>query len=226
MEQALKKAIATIEKARGLKPGTLPVPFTIVEVTDPSGLFPSAGYLETVTDFIASMGKVVVMYAAYALRDMVRRFAASTSANPANLFFRLAREMNPAISQASRNIARSLLQDEHRLPIYKDVFAVEPVALGFRAAVAFSRPYDRALEGMIVPSNNADAATCVHGIGYGYLNGALAAGGFFDPSSDQGLSFRATTKGESNILTFGSYRATMASSHRPARRGIWPSLSP
>lgn len=187
MDQALKSAIARIERARRLRPGTFPVSFTFVEVSDASAPFPSAGHLEAATDYIASEAKVAVMYSAYALRDMVRRFATSTSANPANLFARLARDMDPAIGQASANIARSLLLDEHRMPSYKDVFTVTPAALGLRAAVAFAPPFDRALEGMIVPSNNASAATCVHGIGYGFLNGALAEGGFFDPSSDQGL---------------------------------------
>ncbi|MFZ0708462.1 MAG: hypothetical protein WAM53_00330 [Terrimicrobiaceae bacterium] len=187
MEQALKNAIARLERARRLTPGTFPVRFTFVEVSDASGAFPSAGYLETVTDYIASEAKVAVMYSAYALRDMVARFAASTGANAANLFVRLARQMDPAIGKASKNIARSLLLDEHRLPLYKDVFALKPAASGLRVAVTFSPPFDRALERMIVPSNNADAATCVHGVGYGYLNGALAEGGFFDLSSDQGL---------------------------------------
>jgi hypothetical protein len=40
---------------------------------------------------------------------------------------------------------------------------------------------------MIVPSHNGPAATCIHGVGYGYLNGALAAGGFFEPLKRQGL---------------------------------------
>ena len=140
MEQALKNAIARLERARRLTPGTFPVRFTFVEVSDASGAFPSAGYLETVTDYIASEAKVAVMYSAYALRDMVARFAASTGANAANLFVRLARQMDPAIGKASKNIARSLLLDEHRLPLYKDVFALKPAASGLRVAVTFFSP--------------------------------------------------------------------------------------
>jgi|GEM_PF-2080524 len=181
MEQALKKAIANLEKARKLKPGTFPVRFTLVDVTNASGSFPSAGHLETETDYIASEAKVAVMYTAYALRDMVQRFAAATGANLANLFAQLASQMDSSIIKASKNIALSLLMDVHRVPSYRSVFAVKPTT------VDFTPGFNKALEGMIVPSNNADAATCVHGVGYGYLNGALAAGGFFDPSTDQGL---------------------------------------
>lgn len=187
MEGALKSAIAKFEKDRKLKPGTFPVRFTFVEITDPSGSFPPAGYLETKTDYIASEAKVVVMYSAYALRDMVRRFAASPGANSANLFTRLAKEMDPSIIKASKNIARSLLMDDHRVPSYRNVFAMQPTTWGLRVTVAFTPGFNSALEGMIVPSNNVHAGTCVRGVGYGYLNGALAEGGFFNPSSDQGL---------------------------------------
>jgi hypothetical protein len=187
MEGALKSAIAKLEKDRKLKPGTFPVRFTFVEITDPSGSFPSAGFLETKTDYIASEAKVAVMYSAYALRDMVERFAASTGANSANLFVRLAKEMDPSIIKASKNIARSLLMDVHRVPSYRNVFAMQPATWGVGVTVAFTPGFNSALEGMIVPSNNVHAGTCVRGVGYGYLNGALAEGDFFNPSNDQGL---------------------------------------
>jgi hypothetical protein len=186
LEQALKSAIAKQEKDRKLKPGSFPVRFTLVDVTNSAGTFPSAGHLETVTDYIASEAKVAVMYSAYALRDMVRRFAAAVGANPANLFAELKRRMNPSIAAASPIIGRSLLFDEYRVPSYAHVFAVQPETLG-RATVAFAAGFERALEGMIVPSNNADAGICVRGVGYGYLNGALAAAGVFEPSKEQGL---------------------------------------
>lgn len=187
MAHALRHAIAAFEKDRKLAPGTFPVRITVVDVTNASGPLPSAGHLDTETDYIASEAKVAVMYAAYALRDMVRRFAATTGANPANLFAWLTTRMDPSIAKASDNIARSLLMDAHRVPSYRNVFEPKPASLGLRATVAFSPAFDRALEGMIVPSNNAHAAACVHGVGYGYLNGALAAGGFFDPATNQGL---------------------------------------
>jgi hypothetical protein len=182
MQKGLDDAIAAVEKARKLRPGTFPVRFTVAEITNATGSFPSAGYLETETDYIASEAKVSVMYAAYALRDMVRRFAAAKGAWTAgDLFVKLAREMNPSIVTAARNIARSLLRDEHRVPSYQNVFATAQA--GWNLRVSFSPAFDKALEQMIVPSNNVAAGTCVRGIGYGYLNGSLEAGGFFDPAS-------------------------------------------
>jgi hypothetical protein len=189
MQGALENAIAAAEKAVKLKPGTFPVRFTLAEVTDASGSFPAAGFpgfLETDTDYIASEAKVAVMYAAYALRDMVRRFAAVTGAwSPGDLFAKLARQMNPSIAGASKNIARSLLREEHRVPSYGNAFTA--TSANFKLSVSFSPGFGKALEGMIVPSNNIDASTCVHGVGYGYLNGSLAAGGFFDASIGRGL---------------------------------------
>ena len=187
LEGALKNVIDKWERDHKFKPNTFPVRFTFVDLTNTSGSFPSGGYLETVTDYIASEAKVPVMYSAYVLRDMVQRFAAATGANPANLFPRLAAQMDPSIIKASRNIALSLLMDVHRVPSYKDVFALTPITLAHRVGVNFTPGFSKALEGMIVPSNNNDAGTCVRGIGYGYLNGALAAGGFFDASTSQGL---------------------------------------
>lgn len=187
MQMALTNAVNKLEKARKLKLGTFPVRFTLVDVTNGSGSFPSAGYFETVVDYNASEAKVAVMYSAYALRDMVRRFAAATGANSGNLFVQLAKQMDPAIIKASPKIALSLLMDGHRVPSYKDVFALTPSTWGHRVTASFSPVFDQALEGMMVPSNNVKAGTCIRGIGYGYLNGALAAGGFFDPSIDRGL---------------------------------------
>lgn len=188
METALWKAIEKTEKDRKLAPGTFPIPFTIVDVTSGSGSFPSAGYLETVTDYIASEAKVSVMYSAYALRDMVRRLAASSVANMVNLPTRLIKDMNPAIINAFNKIKPSFIMDVHRVPSYPNVFVIKPAEEGgLHVTVDFTPAFDKALERMIVPSDNAAAAICVHGVGYGYLNGALAAGGFFDPSSAQGL---------------------------------------
>lgn len=187
MQLALRNAIAELEKYHGFAPGTFPVRFSIADVTDPSGSFPSAGYLENVTDYTASEAKVAVMYSAYALRDMVRRFAVSNGANAGTLFALLSRRMDPLIIKASRNVARAPIGDIYRVPTYREVFEVMPVSSGYGVDVAFTPGFSSALEAMIVPSDNAAAAACIHGVGYGYLNGALSAGGFFDPVTNQGL---------------------------------------
>jgi hypothetical protein len=185
LELALKTAIGQIETDRKLRAGTFPIRVTIADVTDPFASFPSAGYLETVTDYIASEAKVAVMYAAYALRDMVRRFAAATGADTGNLFALLNKQMNPLIIRAFNNLIQASIGDRYRVPTYQIAFVARPSSSGLR--VDFTPEYDSALEEMIVPSHNAPAATCIHGVGYGYLNGALAAGGFFQPSTRQGL---------------------------------------
>src|ERR1051326_997294 len=145
LEAAINNAIAKLEQNRNLKRGTYPLRFTFVDVTNNSGPFPSGGYHETVTDYIASEAKVAIMYSAYALRDMVRRFAAATGANTANLFTQLAAQMNPSIIKTSRNIASSLLMDRHRVPSYKDVFALTPTTWGLGVNVSLTSAFSDAL---------------------------------------------------------------------------------
>ena len=43
---------------------------------------------------------------------------------------------------------------------------------------------------------NASAAECVHGCGYGYINGALASAGLFDPSTNNGIWLAGDYTGE------------------------------
>ena len=184
LQTALEKAIGALEVKRSLAPGTLAIPFSIAEITDPNGPYPYAGYRDDETDYIASEAKVAVMYSAYALRDMVRRFAAATSPKSAKeLFDNLKAQMSPTIrSSVARIASASGLTDVHRLPKYDTVFKVTPNA-GGGVDIDFSSTYDGNLERMIVPSSNSDAGACIHGLGYSYLNGALAAGGFFVDSA-------------------------------------------
>jgi hypothetical protein len=180
---ALTQAIAASEQRQGLTPGSFGVPMTIVDITDSSNPFPVAGYRDNEEDYIASEAKVGVMYAAHALLDMVQRFAAATGpASESELFTNLRSEMNPFILQAvPALLAAPGITDKHRLPAYESAFTLSGGTVDFRASFTAS------LEGMIVPSNNADAAQCVHAVGYSYLNGALASGGFFDTLAQQGV---------------------------------------
>ena len=178
-----------------MTPGSLPVAFTIADISaGGSGPFPSAGWRETEVDYIASEAKVSVLYAAYALRDMVNRFAATDSAlNPADLFSNLHSGMDPSIRRAVARIASaSNLSDVHRLPNYAAMFTASPS--GGHLQVDFTAGYLKALEDMIVPSDNSAAATSIHGIGYGYLNGCLAAAGLFDDAPTRGCGSLGTSR--------------------------------
>jgi hypothetical protein len=187
MGRALSAAIAAVESRLRLSSGSFPVPMTIADISSNAGPFPVAGYREDEEDYIASEAKVAVMYAAYVLRDMVRRFAAALNIKTAKELFNQISRMNGAVRKIvpAALLGASRIKDQHLIPSYSTTFAAKP--LGSTLDIQFTSTFDRALEGMIVPSNNASAAECVHGVGYGYLNGSLSGGGFFDAATRKGI---------------------------------------
>jgi hypothetical protein len=142
-------------------------------------------------DYTASEAKVIALYAAFALRDMIRRFAASRTvraavaaaaaastaaaagkpppkpAKPLGLFDALRAEVNPAILAIAHPLLGTTKEAE-RLPRYEHMF-VAPKG----GAPDFTGQYKNWLRAMIVPSSNSGAMQCIHGIGYAYLNGAM-----------------------------------------------------
>jgi hypothetical protein len=72
-----------------------------------------------------------------------------------------------------------------RLPTYEDVLQVKKI--GNSLDINFTVGYSQSLDSMIIPSDNGGAMNCVHGLGFGYLNGALAAANVFDDAT--GLGF-------------------------------------
>jgi hypothetical protein len=190
----------TCEWRHGLALGSLPVRFTFTEVKGPnSRFFPSTGHLELETDYIASEAKVAVMYSAFVLRDMARRFARVNGVTRSDDLFILLSDtkMKGAMMDSIRTLVPRVakvtllppstrpITDNHRLPKFRDVLSATPNGNG-TLDVNFTKKFRAALISM-TQGSNAGAATCVHGVSYGYLNCALAAGGFFNPQKDKGL---------------------------------------
>jgi hypothetical protein len=187
LQRALDKAITAAEDNRGQSRGTFPIRFTIADVNVASP-FPAAHHDGDVTDFIASEVKVAAMYAAYELCAVVRTFATQIGAtSQLQLFAELVKQVDPIIiskgptmTQGEDTKGKSVpITDEHRRPHYADVFTAKPKG-GGGLQVDFSPSFLRSMEAMIVPSHNDAAGECIRGIGYSFLNGALAAGKFFD----------------------------------------------
>jgi hypothetical protein len=126
-------------------------------------------------DFIASEAKVIALYASFALRDLVRRFAAHKKAakpapgttKPVGLFDALRAEVDPAILAVAHPLISATKRHE-QLPIYERMFAVQKDGIP-----DFTGQYKNWMRAMIVPSDNTGAMECVHGIGYAYLHGAM-----------------------------------------------------
>jgi hypothetical protein len=157
---------------------------TLVDLSPSSGPLPMGSYKGDEEHYIASMAKVGVMYSAYALRDMVRRYVAKQKPATAEaLFTGLAADMDDAIVKSSAIILSAPVLRAHRVPHYADVID----KTGATAMPEFRKDFLKALEKMIVPSDNTMAGKCVHGVGYSYLNGALEAAKLFTTGTKQGM---------------------------------------
>jgi hypothetical protein len=179
LQTALGTAIANAETRHGQPAGSFPIPFTIAEVTSGTPPFPMAGHLDDEVDYIASEAKVPVMYGAFELRAMVRRFAAANpKIAPTQILSQVAAVQNGLFLRAVPQLnSAGNISDVNRQPSYAKAFGVSAAGV-----VDFAFDYDTALQQMIVVSSDSDAVTCVHGLGYSYLNGALSAGSFITSS--------------------------------------------
>jgi hypothetical protein len=135
--------------------------------------------------YAASAVKIAAMYGAYALFGMVQRYNTLRSPDtPKALFDGLRRDMNGAIERSSSLIMGGVT-GKYRVPNYEQVF--ETSTVGAKLMLRFHRNYAAAMDDMIVLSKNERTADCVHGVGYGYLNGALEKGGFFKSAGKKGV---------------------------------------
>jgi len=188
LQNALTTAVQNAGSGSGGLMGNVSkMTFTVAELT-PAPPFPMGGYHDTEVDFIASEAKVGVMYAAYELRAMARRFLAANTFVQNTDFFNLINSIQtPKFLNAVPliNSAGSLMfgSRDCRKPDYQSLFTTTTNPDGTVASVDFSTGFTDPLTQMVVMSDDPSSTTCNHDIGYSYLNGALSAGGFFGGSS-------------------------------------------
>ena len=186
LQAALTRAVGTVCARRRIAPADFPSPISIIDLkTAVSGAtaLPIAGFHENEEDYIASAGKVGVLYAAFMIRDMARRFALARAPKDEKDFFaQLNAQMGPAIASAVPRLGLSS-------PIVKPDYGsmLQATRLGGGLNVHFKSGYETSLNGMIIKGENLPTSKCVKGVGYGYLNGSLAAHGFFTNSTGLGL---------------------------------------
>ena len=194
LQAALNAAVSKEVKKDGKGPFGLigKVPFTIADVTTKTPKFPvgktsGADNNADLSYFIASEDKVSVMYAAYEMRAMARRFQAANSGIPPDQLFAAMKSVQTPIflhgvplleAKPTGAGFQNQITDADRQPNYAAVFA--PPAAG--ALIDFENAkFKLALAKMVVESADApETVTMIGGIGYSYLNGALRAGGFFN----------------------------------------------
>jgi len=81
-----------------------------------------------------------------------------------------------------------------KVPNYRTTFAAIPLA-GGGFALTFTPAFAGNLRKMMVDSSNEAAAFCIENLGYGWINGALASGAFFDPGISTGVWLAGTFTG-------------------------------
>lgn len=166
--------------------------------------------------YVASAVKVAGMLGAFALRDLVHRFVTHNKllsgqnaavqavlaaigggapkppakppkppAKTPSLFAQLTTLLDPAIEAAASPRLKGTTQRVHRVPQWNQVFT-EPRP-GFAGPPDFRGEFTQALRDMIVPSSNPGAGRVIRGVGYGYLNGAVAAAKLFDVPAGTGV---------------------------------------
>ena len=174
---------------------SLDAPFSlaIIDLGDggASSTLKCGGFNADSLHYIASGAKIAAMFAAYALRDMVWRFWAGARAAQAMVeraageFMVKAPPLPDLDSLLQKQVDREILaaapatirarasRAAPMVPAYDDVFTMpttgSPIKPDFRG------DFTAAMRLMIVPSDNDAAGTCIRGVGYAYLNAALAA---------------------------------------------------
>lgn len=199
LQAAVKTAIDEITRARG---GAAPAfRVAIIDLGDekPGNTLGFGAFNGDTVDFIASEAKLIALYAAFALRDMVERFntalgmraligrgiQALGGPKPAprpDLFTALPAEMDAHILAAADGALTGLPRGE-LVPKYRTIFELPPTG-----KPEFKASFRNALRQMIVPSSNSAASTVIMSVGYAYISGAMQAAQLFAGGAGPWLS--------------------------------------
>lgn len=158
------------------------LPLALVALSDDGGTANKfAANLPDDMDFIASLAKVSALYASYELRRAVTEVARAGTWSTANdLWQLLNHELDPQITSAVASIP------DHAAPRYREIFDLDHAAANPGTGVDFTAAYKGWLDGMIAHGQNDPSGQCIRRLGFQYINGALAAGGFYDAAASVG----------------------------------------
>ena len=156
-----------------------------ISIVDPVNSYAVGGFNGDKEYYTGSLVKVGVLYAAYALLDMVRRYNTLRAPRSADALLKgLRADMDGAIERSSPLVFGGA-SPRQRPPSYESVFTINN--LGGKLQINL-RPLSKDhLERMIVNSDNNSAGQCIHGLGFSYLNGALEQGDFFNSGTKKGV---------------------------------------
>ena len=197
MQTSFDTALAAMTAAQRSKLSKVAVTF-VAQSFGSGGTHPAGGQRQTEVHFTGSMIKIAAMYASFELRAAVRRLAEDLKLTDSTKLFDALKTFDDPIKKAVKAFQGDpSLTDEHLLPKYKTIFETvpEPGGAGW-LTFKFKNTYEATLEGMIVGQHNTDARDSIHAVSFGYINGALAAGGFFDAATSKGLWLAGDYQGQ------------------------------
>ena len=189
LKAAVKTAVDTLAAGRRIAPAFR---LAIIDLGDggASSTLKFGAHNGDIVDFIASEAKLIALYSAYALRDMVQRFAGNylfrvlagavggflgsrQPRPPPDLVSALRAEMDPHILAAADGRLSGLDRAE-LVPDYKAMFELRP-----NGVPDFTAAFSSALQQMIVPSSNSGASQVIMTVGFAYISGAMKAAQLF-----------------------------------------------
>jgi len=203
LQQALNRARTSLSAAQIAEMSQIPLKIVHLDAdvrrqrqAGGAAAYPAAGFLDRQVHFSGSLVKVAAMYAAFELGVAAKKFAADlrpAAADGPALFAALRDNFKSRIKSAVPEIVKTAkITDEHTLPHYEKLFdASRAPGGGFTVDLKQSIKDD--FDAMVslrarggpdaggIPASNEAARNIIHAVGYGYINGALAAGGFYEP---------------------------------------------
>lgn len=175
------------------------MPISIAVVNNPGSSavsFSYAGFRDTEMHFSGSLLKMAAMLAAFELRQSASDFVLTAGDCNATVVFN---DLKAAFNQDINNAAPRFLTEfgiteNMRVPKYATIFAPPvPLASG-GCLIKFNAAFATNIRGMIVPSNNDNAAAVIQALGYSWINGLLSKAGLFNQNTNQGIWLAGTFK--------------------------------
>lgn len=159
--------------------------------------FAYAGLRDTAMYFSASLLKVSAMLAAFELRQSAGEVASNeASCDAATVFGDLQNQFDQDIENSVPLLLSTPgITHAMRVPTYSTVFATPQPAPDGGCQLTFDTGFANNMRGMIVDSNNNQAAATIQALGYSWINGLVSNGGLFDQSTNTGIWLAGTFLG-------------------------------
>jgi hypothetical protein len=191
------------------------IAFAVADLSQ-SGSRCYAGVRDTEQRFIASTGKLAILFAAFQLRKVVREAALLVTdariTKESDLFAAITRAWRPQIGRYFHGSADS----NNSLPALGTIFKATPRDAG-GWSIEFNdsrRGFGERLQGAVMNSVDNDAGSCIRDLGFPYIHGCLAEAGMWKGGRGLwiSLNYAGTWWWPTTVKDMGSSQAATARS--------------